>query len=466
MKKTIFLVLGLLISTVGSYAAGDSDMIGKKAPGFKLKRLGAADVSLDQLSAGGSVVVINFFDVKCEPCRKELPYLKELFNEYINDAKVKIRMISLDDDEKAVRKFIKENNLKIPVLMDPGGWKAGINYDVVKTGRAEIPQIFIIGKNGNIRTHIQGYKEDVKDIIKSSVEKLKKEKIEIKEEKEISIIFTNSSNGYLESCDCPENPFGGLVRRAGALKDLRKKYPDSIVLDCGDNFSVNVEPLLTEYVFKIFDLMKYDVIAVGDQEFVHGTDFLEKNIKRLPFLSANLQLCNESMCYNITSGYTIKEVAGVKIAVVSTINPDIFVLFPPDKIKNAKFTPDIDMITNMVNNLKDKADMLILLSHSGDDHDRKIASQVQGIDLIVGGHSQTLLKDPVQVGDTLIVQAGKNGYRIGRLTLKLDKSNKRKSFEHELLLLIKGIPDDKEAKKLADEHVAKIKEQLKKLSID
>jgi 2',3'-cyclic-nucleotide 2'-phosphodiesterase (5'-nucleotidase family) len=460
MRKLKLTILGLLISLMPcSILAGDT------APGFKLEKVGGGSSSLRELSAGGNIVVLNFFDTKCEPCIKELPHYKSLYKQYVNAKDVKVRMISLDEDIDVLKKFIKKHNISIPVLRDPGGWKAASNYGVVVNGRAQIPQIFVIGKDGAIRKHIQGYHENVKDVLVSSIEFLRKEKVVKKASGDLTFLYTNSANGHLESCNCPENPFGGLVRRMSALKDLKKTSPGAVLLDAGDNFPVRKNKLVSEYVLKMMSEMSYDAVAIGDQELLFGSGYLDKNIKRLPFVAANISMCDDKVCWDLTSSYIIKEVDGVKVAILGVFNPDVFLFYPEDKLKGFKIENHIDVIKQMMGPLRKKADLIVLLSHAGSDDDRKIAEQVPGINLIVGGHSQTLIKEPVKVGDTLIVQAGKDGHRIGKLMLQLDNKNNIKSFENEFILLIKDIPDDKVGRNLLNEYNAKLKQEAGKLLI-
>jgi peroxiredoxin len=460
MKKLNLLSLVFLVWLgAGTVLAADT------APGFKLEKVGGGSSSLRDLSSSGNIVVLNFFDTKCEPCIKELPHYKSLYNQYINAKDVKIRMISLDEDIDVLKKFIEKHKIKIPVLRDPGGWKAASNYGVVVNGRAQIPQIFVIGKEGTIRKHIQGYHENVKEILISSIEFLRKEKVVKKKSGNLTFLYTNSANGHLESCNCPENPFGGLIRRMFALKDLKKASPGAILLDAGDNFPVRKNELVSEYVLKMMSAMSYDAVGVGDQELLFGADYLNKNISMLPFVAANISMCDDKTCWDLTKAYVIKEIDGVKVAILGVFNPDVFLFYPEDKLKGFKIENHVDVIKKMIIPLREKADLIVLLSHAGSDEDQKIAREVSGINLIVGGHSQTLIKEPRKVGDTLIVQAGKDGHRIGKITLNLDNKNKIKSFKNEFILLIKDIPDDKAGKTMLEEYKIKLKKETEKILI-
>ncbi len=462
--KTYKLIVALLfmVSTGVLYA---EDMTWREAPRFKFESMKGGEVSLTGLMSGGSIVILGFFDTNCKPCIKELPHLEKLFDRYRSDSNVKIRMIALDESKKVIKNYIKKYNVTLPVLHDPGGWKAGANYGVVKGGRAEIPQIFVVGKKGRIRKHIRGFKEHIETILTQTIEYLKNEKVNKKKVKEAAIIYSNSVNGYLESCNCPENPFGGLVRRMTAVKKIRKKHLNSILLDSGDNFSVRSDKLLAEYVLKMMSVIGYDAVCIGDQELIMGIDYLEKNINRLPFISANISRCDDTKCWDLTEAYKIKEIGGVKFAIIGVTNPDVFMLFPRDKIEGMDIRDHKEVLNGLIPSLKKRADIIILLSHSGDEEDKKIAQEIPGIDIIVGGHSQTLHKEPLKVGSTLIVQAGKDGHRLGKLILTFDKNKKIKSYKNEMILLLKDIPDDTAGKAIVEEYKVKAKKNLKKILI-
>ena len=119
------------------------------------------------------------------------------------------------------------------------------------------------------------------------------------------------------------------------------------------------------------------------------------------------------------------------------------------KDKNAALNP-------VIAELKEKCDIIVLLSHSGYDTDIEFAKNYQDIDLIIGGHSQTLLKDASHIYDTYIVQAGKAGYRIGVLKLKIENS-KIEQVENKLILLNKKIKNHQIIMKIIDEYKNKIK---------
>ncbi|MBI4707321.1 MAG: hypothetical protein HY761_05295, partial [Candidatus Omnitrophica bacterium] len=106
------------------------------------------------------------------------------------------------------------------------------------------------------------------------------------EKESITIVYTGNTDGYLESCHCPGNPFGGLAKRATCLEKLRKEKSNLVVVDSGDLFPKDPYELQAKYCLKVMKLLKYDAIMIGDQEFILGSDFIKQHIDKdkLPFI--------------------------------------------------------------------------------------------------------------------------------------------------------------------------------------
>jgi len=112
---------------------------------------------------------------------------------------------------------------------------------------------------------------------------------------------------------------------------------------------------------------------------------------------------------------------------------------------------------NILENAGNSCDIHVLLSHSGFDVDKTIAEKFKGIDIIVGGQSQTLLEKPVKIGETFIVQAGPDAQNVGKLVLSFDENKKIISYDYEITPLTKEIPDDPQIRNLIDKYKKKIK---------
>ena len=96
----------------------------------------------------------------------------------------------------------------------------------------------------------------------------------IAQSSDLTIIYSGSTNGVLESCSCPGNPYGGLVNRVAAIDSLKHVYPDALVFDTGDFLPVTVDSLKANYVVKALHECNIDAIAPGDQDFNLGSAFI------------------------------------------------------------------------------------------------------------------------------------------------------------------------------------------------
>jgi sulfur-oxidizing protein SoxB len=177
----------------------------------------------------------------------------------------------------------------------------------------------------------------------------------------------------------------------------------------------------------------------GHWEFTYGEKALRSNLERFKgeFLAQNVFLSeeaafNDARAFDPASGRvfkpaTIKEIGGYRIAVIGQAFPYVPIAHPK------RFTPDWtfgirdDELQKLVNTLRsnDKVDAVVLLSHNGMDVDLKLAGRVNGIDVILGGHTHDAVPQPIAVtnagGVTLVTNAGSNGKFIGVLDLDLAK---------------------------------------------
>ncbi|OIP43523.1 hypothetical protein AUJ95_00545 [Candidatus Desantisbacteria bacterium CG2_30_40_21] len=466
MNKLI-ITCGLLISLLflSSYVSAGVEEVNQPAPDFKLKLLfGKNSLTLNKLLTHKdkqNVLVLSFFDTDCEPCLKEMPYLHQLAQKY-QDRDVGIYLINIDKaTNEVVEDFVKKNNITLPVLFDPYGLQSGARYGVIVKQTASIPKLFLINKNGYIKKIYSGYMENMVETFSKEIDALLIEKKEPRGKTDtLTILFSNSTNGYLESCDCAENPFGGIVRMVTLVNEIRQENPTVLVLDSGDMFPPRPEPLLAKYMLLAMEKIGYDLIALGDQELIFGTEYIRKEIEKnkLPFYSANLTTCQDGTCSYLAPSHLIKEIGSFTVGIISIISSEVFTFFPKDIIKDLKVSDPVKQVQGFVNNFRKQVDLLVVVSHSGYEEDLRLAKQVKGIDVIIGGHSQTLVKNPSALPDTLIVQAGEKGQYLGKLDITIDENKKINLHQYQLLPLTKDIPDDKVVRELIMEYHQKVEE--------
>jgi len=143
--------------------------IGEEAPGCYAPLLKSGDfflgryVGLKARSHLKGPVVFSFFTTSCIPCRKEIPYIHALKEEYPNAS---MFLINVGENKQKVSAFIKAKKYTLPVLLDRYG-KISEKYNAQVT-----PTLVIINENGKIDFYKQGYKETDNELIKQSLERL------------------------------------------------------------------------------------------------------------------------------------------------------------------------------------------------------------------------------------------------------------------------------------------------------
>jgi len=280
----------------------------------------------------------------------------------------------------------------------------------------------------------------------------------------ITIVYTNSLNGNLDYCHCRADPRGGLVKRSTEIKKIRSRFPSPFLFETGDFFLYDKDPLLAKYLIRGYKHIRYDAVMFGDQEFTIGIDEFLAYKKVLPFVNNNLMVKSGSGYRRPFKRSIIIKKGNIKAGVIGSISKDAFKFYPRDLTSGIRVLSQEDEIKKDIALLKKRgAAIIILLSHSGYDADRKLSGKIRGLDVIIGGHSQTLLKTPVYNGKTIIVQAGSNGAHIGILELKLDRG-KIVSFKNSFRRPDEFQPaDDPVIRKMISEYQKEVKKKYKKL---
>jgi cytochrome c biogenesis protein CcdA len=256
------------------------------------------------------------------------------------------------------------------------------------------------------------------------------------EAKSLEILFTSNLNGQLESCNCPKEMQGGLERLVTLVKQEKEREPNLLLFDSGDVFSHSKDLLSFEYMSKALALMNYDAIALGDQDF--------------PFISAFDN--QELVPIDIARKAMFIKKNGLKVAVVSLLSEEVFVGLGKEIVQYETY------IEAALKFQAQKADVYVLLSHLTEDENIKLVKQFPQIDVIVAGHNQRKYIIPKKVGNTLIVQAGKNAEYLGSLKLEMH-AGLIVSYEHNLIPVTKKVSVDPEIDKLIKAYHKELKEE-------
>ncbi len=248
-----------------------------------------------------------------------------------------------------------------------------------------------------------------------------------------SVDFTALARGY--------GRVGGIDRLATLVNAIRAERPsNTLFLDGGDTWQGSYTSLKTEGadMVAVMNALSTDAMT-AHWEFTYGTGRVAELIDKLsfPFLAGNV-VDNEweEPVYESTAMF---ERGGVQIAVIGQAFPYTPVANPGYLIPTLSFGIREETVQQHVDAARDKgAELVVLLSHNGFDVDRKLASRVKGIDIILTGHTHDALPDTVRVGDTVLVASGSHGKFLSRLDVKME-GGRMVDFRYKLMPIFSDI---------------------------
>ncbi len=285
----------------------------------------------------------------------------------------------------------------------------------------------------------------------------------------LTIMHTNDVHGAYGPYDGAQDAAtdGGAAREMTVINQIRAEGGNSILVDGGDRFTGTLfhQQWRGEEASRIMNMMKYDAMTVGNHEFDNGYDTLGKFVDELNFPIITSDVTFGPDLAEKIKPYTILEVGGQKIGVIGLTPPDSATLSSPGP--EVKFTDDlVGVVQPIVDDLtKQGVNKIMLLTHIGLVVDEELATKLNGVDLIVGGHSHTLLSNtsvgaegtyPVVVQDkdgknVYIVQAGSSLKYLGRLNVVWDKDGVVMSASGDTIFLSRYITPEPEMAKIVDE---------------
>ncbi|MBA7635733.1 MAG: hypothetical protein GH143_05855 [Calditrichaeota bacterium] len=252
---------------------------------------------------------------------------------------------------------------------------------------------------------------------------------------ELTILFTSSANGVIENCYCPNVRLGGLEKRAQFIAAYRQRNPGVLVIDNGDNFVEYLNSGFDKVIVAAFGLMNYDVINIGDQDIAYATEeYFE--------LPALVKTPGEPV--TVTKG-------AVTFSILPVLHPRTTRYYPDFVFEHLDLDNTHGHIEKWLQSKAAGNTFRILLSHSGYEVDRDFAASYPEIDLIVGGHSQTVLDSMVVVNGVPIVQAGGYASYVGEIRYDAGEDG-FKVVEHHLHPLPPKAPDHPEVMKYIDQY--------------
>ena len=257
---------------------------------------------------------------------------------------------------------------------------------------------------------------------------------------------------------------GGLDRVATVIKAIRADRPDAILLDGGDTWhgSYTCHHSQGQDMVNVMNALKTEAMTFH-WEFTLGSDRVHEIIDTLPFpaLGQNIFDAEWDEPADYFKPYTFFERGGSKIAVIGQAFPYMPIANPGWMFPEYSFGIRDENMQAMVDEVRSLgAELVVVLSHNGFDVDKKMASIVNGIDIILSGHTHDALPEPVLINETVIVASGSNGKFVSRVDLDV-RNGKMMGFKHKLIPIFSDvITPDPDIAALIDEERAPYKSQL------
>ncbi|MDQ2089918.1 bifunctional metallophosphatase/5'-nucleotidase [Marimonas arenosa] len=302
----------------------------------------------------------------------------------------------------------------------------------------------------------------------------------------LTILHTNDFHARFEpvskydsGCGAEDNAegkcFGGTARLVTAIADARQRSNNAILVDGGDQFQGTL--FYTYYKGKMaaemMNKLGYDAMTVGNHEFDDGPEVLRgfMDAVSFPVLMSNADVSREELLKGALQKSTVIERGGEKLGLIGLTPQDTDELASPGP--NIIFTDPVDAVQAEVDKLTEMGvNKIIVLSHSGYGVDQRVAANTTGVDVIVGGHSNTFLSNtsdraegpyPTMVGNTAIVAAYAYGKFLGELNVTFNDAGEIVEAKGEPLIMDASVAEDAPTKERIAELAVPLEEIRQKV---
>jgi len=238
----------------------------------------------------------------------------------------------------------------------------------------------------------------------------------------------------------------GISRIASLLKKAKDENPlGTFILSSGDDLMGRYfHTFKGEAIYSLMSQSGYSLYAPGNHEFDKGTEVFANALSYAKFetICSDL-LISDTYLEGKCMPYKIIKAKGAKIGFFSLMTEEFPLITTPGKVKLS--ATNLVSAQKMVNILKKAGcDVIVGITHIGLEQDKTIAKNIQGIDVIFGGHSHKETHALVRVNETLIVNAGEEGSYVVRLDLPLDEQHRidKSKVQYQLIPVIDSVPKE------------------------
>lgn len=270
-------------------------------------------------------------------------------------------------------------------------------------------------------------------------------------QQEVTILYTNDIESVYDPIDAYWNDsiqrIGGMAQLAQLIDQTRQQEKLSFLFDAGDIFTGALSKATHgQLPFDLYSAMGYDCMTLGNHEFEYGWQKLLESKQRARFPVLNANIFYKGTDINYGQAYTILEKEGVRIGLIGAMGIEAFkYTINPHHVKELEVRDPIPIVQKWVDKLRPEVDLIVVLTHQnksapmqsdkevdpsaqrGFDEDYAMAGALSGVDVILGGHSDNGLWEPVRhpkTGTLIGITFGQGKY-LGYMKLSINKKSKK-----------------------------------------
>jgi len=288
--------------------------------------------------------------------------------------------------------------------------------------------------------------------------------------KYLTILYINDYHGHITPFKAhfkDEHKVGGMARIATIVKTIReengKNGIPTLFLCAGD--VLQGTPMSTlfrgEPDFICLNKMGLNAMVLGNHEFDYGQENLNRLRKLADFPVLGANVVSKKLKSPIVISYFTRNIKGIHIHFLGLVTDETPITTHPKNVKTLLFLDPLETAKNILEK-KEPEGITVALTHLGFAVDKKLAKSIDGIDIIIGGHSHTKVDTPIVVNNTLICQAYEYGEYVGRLDLDIG-NGEIVGYKGELIPVTEEIEEDSVIKEIVTEYQAKLDKKLKEV---
>ncbi|CCU81033.1 5'-nucleotidase [Halanaerobium saccharolyticum subsp. saccharolyticum DSM 6643] len=292
--------------------------------------------------------------------------------------------------------------------------------------------------------------------------------------KDFTLLQINDTHSYLENHQelfwdgdrAEYRKAGGYARIRSLIKEIKAETNGrTMALDNGDTIHGTYQAVKSKgrSMIPILNKMGFEGMT-AHWEFGYGSENFMEITEELNYPMLAINLYDEESNNLVFDPYLIKKYGDLKVGVIGVAATIIDKVMPDWFSEGIYLTLGNEELPNYIAELKEKdVDLIVVLSHLGFPQEIKLAEEVDGIDVLLSGHTHNRVHKPAVFNDTIIIQSGCHGSFVGRLDLKLE-NKKVVDFKHQLITVEESIKEDREVKaeveKVMKPHRKKLEEVL------